>query len=137
MEKSKRITYLKTAIKALSVFIITIFAIYLWGCYKISGSINSISNEALREFEGDRVIALISYADCNKYDLRKRDSAVWALGQIGDKRALPILQKYYTGENCDHQKNLCQHELKKAIEGCSGKFNATAWMRYANYFDMK
>jgi len=46
--------------------------------------------------------------------LEERNTAVWALGQIGDKKALEVLKKSYTGEPCDHTKYLCQHELEKA-----------------------
>jgi len=57
----------------------------------------------------------------------KRNHAIWALGQLGDKRALPSLEKLYTGEPCDHSKYVCQYELKKAIKLCRGGLNITAW----------
>jgi len=42
-------------------------------------------------------------------------AAVWALGQFAEPRALPVLQKYYTGEKCDHERLSCQAELKKTL----------------------
>jgi len=42
--------------------------------------------------------------------------AFWALGQLGDKRALPFLRKLLTGEPCDHETNLCQGEIQEAIQ---------------------
>jgi HEAT repeat protein len=74
---------------------------------------------AQHEFPGDRVEALIAYVDSDRHLFRERNHAVWALGQIGDSRALPVLLKHYTGAECQHDRFLCQRELKKAIEGCA------------------
>jgi hypothetical protein len=65
---------------------------------------------------GDNVAALIAYVQSDLHSLHDRDMAVWALGQARDKRAVPILELFVTGEKCDHSKFLCQHELKKAIK---------------------
>ena len=62
----------------------------------------------------DDIAALMDYVQSSSHTLRERNYAVWALGQARDKRALPILEKYYTGEKCDHDKKLCQGELKKS-----------------------
>ena len=107
------------------VFLITIF---LWVCFDIRAGVKEISAEATQQYPGDRVEALITYVNSENKSLRQRNRAVWALGQIGDKRALPTLDKSYTGGPCDHDSLLCQHELKKAIKLCKGSFNATAWM---------
>lgn len=63
---------------------------------------------------------------------KERNGAVWALGQLQDKRALSVLEKFYTGEECDHEKYLCQHELKKAINLING-FNVSALV-WCNFF---
>ena len=97
-------------------------------CWSIRTSVKEMSAEAVREYPGDRIEALISYVDSDNHSLRQRNRAVWALGQIGDKRALPMLEKYYTGGPCDHQNALCRRELSKASEACNGAFNATAWL---------
>ena len=81
---------------------------------------------AQREFPGDRVEALMALVDSDRHPFRERNRAIWALGQIGDPRALPVLRKHYTGAECQHDKYLCQRELKKAIDTCSGA-NAS-WM---------
>ena len=65
--------------------------------------------------------------------LKERNGAIWALGQLQDKRALPILEEYYTGEECDHEKYLCQHELRKAINLING-FSASALI-WRNFFN--
>jgi hypothetical protein len=97
-------------------------------CFSIRAGVKEMSAEAVKEFPGDRVQALIAYVGSENHTLKKRNRAVWALGQIGDKRALPVLESYYTGGECDHDKNLCQRELKHAICGCKGGINLTAWL---------
>jgi hypothetical protein len=94
----------------------------------IGSGVGEISREAGREFSGDQVEALMAFVESDRHPLAERNRAVWALGQLGDKRALPLLRKLYTGRECQHDKYLCQHELRKAINGCSGGFNAAAWV---------
>jgi len=84
---------------------------------------------AQERYDGDCVGALMARVDSEEESFGDRNEAVWALGQLGDKRALPILRKYYTGEECDHEKYLCQYELEKAIKLSEGGFNATKLFR--------
>jgi hypothetical protein len=67
---------------------------------------------------GDDVAALMDYVASADHGLKDRNRAVWALGRLCDRRALPLLQKHYNGQPCDHEKFLCQYELKKAIKNC-------------------
>ena len=82
-----------------------------------------LAQEAYKNNDG--VEALIDLIKDEQKTLKERNGAVWALGQLQDKKALPVLEKYYTGEECDHEKYLCQHELKKAINLING-FNVSA-----------
>lgn len=55
--------------------------------------------------------------------------AVWALGQIGDARALPVLQKYCTGNTPPREspeRVISRYELKKAIHLLRGGWNVRA-----------
>ena len=97
-------------------------------CFSIRSSVKQISAEATQQYPGDRIEALITYVKSENISLRQRNRAVWALGQIGDQRALPILTESYTGGPCDHDNLLCQGELQKAIKLCKGSLNATAWL---------
>lgn len=105
-----------------------LFAVYLWACFSIRSSVSEITAMAVREYPGDKIEALMTYVDSPNHSLRQRNRAVWALGQIGDARALPVLEKFRTGKPCDHDATLCQREVEKAIEACNGAFNATAWL---------
>lgn len=101
--------------------------LYTLACLSIGSGVRSICNEATRAYQGDKVTALVVYMNSAENSLQKRNRAIWALGQLGDTRALPALEKLYTGKPCQHDKELCQHELKKAIRLCKGGINIGAW----------
>ena len=79
----------------------------------------------------DCVGSLIACAGDGSRSFRERNRAVWALGQIADKRALPFLEKL--GENaaddppCSLDKCISSHEVNKAVKWCT-RGNATSWM---------
>lgn len=93
---------------------------YLGCSLMIGRGVNSASESAMAQFDGDRVEALIALVDCQTCDLHDRTTAVWALGQLKDKRALPILYEYRTGKRCDHLHQICQYEISKAIRWTEG-----------------
>ncbi len=66
----------------------------------------------------DDVAALIGYAESDEHGIKDRNHAVWALGQLRADRALSVLEKLYTDDECDHTGALCQYELAKAIDMC-------------------
>lgn len=109
--------------------VVFVLVMYVGICFGIRSAVKQMSAEATKEYPGDRVEALIAYVSSENHSLKKRNRAVWALGQIGDKSALPVLESFYTGGECDHEKELCHRELKHAIHGCKGGLNLTAWLR--------
>jgi len=75
---------------------------------------------------GDCVQALIAQLDDRTRDLRSRNDATWALGQLGDRRALPVVRKYYSGWDGEPEPPdvvLSQYELKKALGQLEGDVN--------------
>lgn len=118
--------------KIFTVSLVAIFVLLMAGYVAasliIGSGVRAVSAASLREHPGDRVAALMAYADSPKHTLRERNRAVWALGQLGDSRALPLLEKNYTGGPCDHDRALCQYELKKAIRLCRGRTNLSAFL---------
>jgi hypothetical protein len=84
----------------------------------IQGSAMEVGDAAAREFRGDRVEALMAYVESDRHTLAERNRAVWALGQLRDRRALPVLERHRTGRPCDHARFLCQQEVEKAIALC-------------------
>ena len=105
---------------------VIVSVLYLTVSWRIGSAVREARECAIGEYDGDQVSALIAYVDAPAHSLRERDRAVWALGQLGDARALPVLEKYATGEPCDHDHALCQRELTKATELCRGGLNITA-----------
>ena len=97
---------------------------FLLSC--IGWEVRRVSNDAMVQFGGDRVTALTRLVDAQAVPLNRKNDAVWALGQMGDGRALPVLEKWYTGGPCNHDSTVCQYELKKAIAKCRGGANILA-----------
>ena len=65
----------------------------------IGSYLRSVSRKAQSQFPGKRVEALIALAQCQSCDRRDRNNAVWALGQLDDQRALPVLESCYAGND--------------------------------------
>jgi len=78
---------------------------------------------------GDPVTALMAVAGSDQHELRERNRSIWALGQLGDVEALPLLESLVDERECRHEERLCQRELAKAIDLCSGAANigAAVW----------
>ena len=112
----------RTAVIAL----VLITALLLGATWLIESAVHAASEAALLERPGDRVSALMAYIESPSHTLRERNRAVWAVGQLGDARALPVLEKHATGRECDHARALCQYELRKAIRLCRGATNISA-----------
>lgn len=98
--------------------------------WRLQAGAYELGARAMDEFPGDEVEALSAVVQSDKHTLAERNRAVQALGQIGDSRALPVLEAFYTGQLCQHDKFLCQRELTKAIDRCRGKNWAPAWLPF-------
>ncbi len=83
---------------------------------------------ATARFGGDRITGLTAVVDCIRCSLRERDMAIWALGELRDRRTLPVLKAHYTGRKCNHRAELCQYELGKAIMKIEGTWNLRSSM---------
>ena len=99
-------------------------------CTVIGYEVKNQCADAKAAYGGDCIHAMISLLDDDNKSFRSRNSAIWALGQLGDARALPVLEKYFTGniparESLDG--GISQYELKKAIKLAGGGLNLTAW----------
>ena len=116
--------------------VVGVFAVLLLlviaGYWAVFASIHAGVSDAVRSAEtrypGDRVQALCTLVDCQICSLADRNRAVWALGQLRDPHALPVLMKYYTRQKCDHASDLCQYELQKALEAIQRK--PPVWLGY-------
>lgn len=116
----------KVVLVTVAIVVTCLLAAHVGVSLWIGADVRAMAAEAMQQYDGDRVEALMQYVDDSSHSYRDRNRAIWALGQLGDDRALPTVKKYYTGEPCDHDAALCQRELSKAIDLLEGGFNATA-----------
>ena len=86
------VTARKILFYGISICLAFLLIIYVWACWNIGSGVKEISAQATQEYSGDRVEALIAYMQSEKHSLRDRNRAIWALGQIGDGRALSFLE---------------------------------------------
>jgi hypothetical protein len=120
--KSKRLTLV------LSFGLGFLVIAFLLICFIIGSGVHSISTMALREHPGDKIAALMVVVESEHHTYRDRNRAIWALGQLGDPRALPLLQKHYTGKASNEKNELSQYELENAIMLCNGATNIGAYV---------
>jgi hypothetical protein len=91
----------------------------------IDAEVNRLANHAVEHFQKDRIESLIALVMSDEFDIGQKDNAIWALGILEDKRALPLLDSLYTGEPCDHANEICQYEVKKAILKIKGEYRGS------------
>ena len=96
-------------------------------CLVIAAGVDKAANKARQSFPGDPGMALIAVATSENFPLKDRNRAIWALGQLGEVRALAPLESLLTGKPCDHAVAVCQHEVRKALRLCHGGINITRW----------
>ena len=116
-------------ILAIGMSIFTLF--FVITCSWIGYDVKKQCYDAKLEYGGDCTESLIKLLQDEKRPYKERNSAIWALGQLGDERALPVLQSYYTGNIPDKEpldQTISQYELKKAVNLTSGGINIAAWM---------
>ena len=109
-----------------------LFVISVVSCISIGAGVQEIIDEAQDIRPGSRIESLIHFMESEDLSITRRNRAVWALGQLGDARALPSLNKHYRKEREHPGQALSRHELKKAIKLCEGGWNITAgsWRRF-------
>jgi len=100
-------------------------------CTLIGLDVDKRCEIAQDKYTGNCTEALMAYLKDENNSYRSRNSAIWALGQIGDKRSLPTLQMYQKDipDKEPLDKGISQYELKKAINLVSGGFNITKLVR--------
>lgn len=101
---------------------------YLFISWWIGAEVKRQAASARTHYHGDSVEALMALAGDEGRALSDRNLAIWALGQLADARALPLLRGLQTGEPCDHARRVCEGELAKAIKLAEGGWNATGWV---------
>jgi len=113
------------------VGILLFFFVFFVTCTQIGYDVKKYCESAQGRYGGECVDALMSRVadDTDQYG---KNGAIWALGQLGDKKALPFLEKYDTGGPLpDREKwseGISQYELRKAIRLLRSGFNLSAFV---------
>jgi hypothetical protein len=114
---------------AISIGVSIFLLFFVITCSWIGYEVKDQCQEAKRQYGNDCVESLIKLLKDDNNNYKSRNDAIWALGQLGDSRALSTLQSFYTGvipEREPLDKNISQYELKKAIRLAEGGFNMSA-----------
>lgn len=100
------------------------FILKIW----IGGSVKENIAYAKDIYQGTAEEALVSMLKDNSISANdKTHIAVWTLGQLHSEKALPLFKELYKddpeGKTCygNHDNEICQYELYKAIESIEGK----------------
>ncbi len=97
----------------------------------IGHEVKTNCHDAQKKYEGTCTEALSQFLDDELNPIRDRNSAIWSLGQLGEEEALPMLEKYFTGDIPDREpldKTISQYELQKAIKLIKSGRNLGAWV---------
>ena len=115
----------------LVISLFSLFLIFICGSFFIIyQGVKTTCLKAKEDYKENCVNALIKYIQSNNKTFRDKNSAIWALGQLADKKTLPFL--YELNKSLPERKKcsgdyLCKYEIKKAIKWCETS-NITSWM---------
>jgi len=120
--------YFKTSLIAgLLIFVLSV----IFSFYQIRKDVKQACLKAKDLYQQNCVDSLIAFAKSDDNSFREKNSAIWALGQIADKSALPFLNGLKNSlqgqKRCNSSKYLCRYEIEKAVRWCE-EGNVTSWM---------
>jgi hypothetical protein len=98
-----------TLISLFSIFIFTLLAT----TYSVENRVQETCKMAISLYPGDKIDALISVSKSQSSCTTNKSRALWALGQLGDKKALPYLIENFEGIE---ETDICVYEAQFAIE---------------------
>ena len=102
-----------------TVLVVLIGTMVVGTATRLMAGADEMYTDAVSRYGGDRVIALTRLVDDPANSFKKRNTAIGMLANLSDVRALPVLEKYWTGSDnavCDNGRSrLCQYELMKAV----------------------
>src|ERR1035437_10053582 len=123
MQKNLVLTLEKVLTNILCYGIAMYFCFVLVKLILIPHDVKERISIAQHRYPGTAEEALIAYlVDSTNSPIDRSNIAIWTLGQIGSKKALPILKVFYKNDpkvkTCHgkHNSVLCQKELYEAID---------------------
>jgi hypothetical protein len=127
---------IKNRHKLLIIFLLAglfLFGIFFITTAKIIGrNVKLTCYQAQQKYGLGCVVSLMDLVNSPLETFVDRNVAIWALGQMGDQRAINLLKSYYHGHNSKVSESLVtdisQYELYKAIKLLNGGWNLSAWV---------
>jgi hypothetical protein len=120
---------LLVVVTALLLLTAVLFGVSLLQIYQ---GVSEICTFATDRYPGDHIEALIALTADEDAPFADRNRAIWALGQIGDERALSLLKRLDTPEiqekPYDSNSFIVQYSVEKAIDQINSNFVVTRWM---------
>ena len=131
--------------KKLLILILLIIGLFI-GAIVVVGTYSSIYKEvrincqkAQKEFQRNCNNSLILLIQSENFSFREKNSAIWTLGQLADKKSLLFLSQLAKNipaqERCSYDSQICGYEVEKAVKWCE-KGNLTSFM-YKDQGDWK
>jgi hypothetical protein len=89
-----------------------------------------VARRIRRQIPADKTAALMSYLGRNDIDFAEKNRVIWVLGELRDDGALAALRALHGSLDCDHQRLVCQREVRKAISKIEGNMpNPFFWQK--------
>ncbi len=116
--------------KLIIICVLSALILGMAGMLQIYGGVKDSCLKAQDKYHENCTDSLMLFVQSEEESFTDRNTAIWALGQLADRKALPVLKSMYTGNIPNkepYDKGISQYELKKAIKWCETG-NATSWM---------
>jgi len=130
----KYLPKIKKVFLFVSVISVSLFLLFfVISCVWIGYEVKNDCRQAKADYGGTCTESLVELLQDESQSFSSRNSAIWALGQLGDTSVLPALQSFYTGNIPDKEpinQVISQYELKKAINLINGTNLTAIFWRY-------
>lgn len=81
----------------------------------------SMAKQAVEAYQQNETLSLLAIVSSQNHPFEQRNKAIWALGVLKKKEALNELEQLVIDNCCQHNTEICQYELQKAILKIKGK----------------
>lgn len=122
----------KILLFSLSIILLSIAAMVFTVYLVLFFEVRDICNNAQKEYKSDCVVSLMKVLDSNNKSIKQKNDAIWALGQLADKRALPKLKYMFVADYPEREpldEVISNYEIEKAIRWMESG-NLTSWMYF-------
>lgn len=106
-------------------FILTIYLVLFF-------EVRDICGKAQKEYKSDCTSSLLKILDSSDKSIKEKNDAIWAMGQLADKRALSKLEYMFVADYPEKEpldEVISNYEIEKAIRWIQNG-NLTSWMYF-------